>query len=151
MYTEEYMGDDASYDESDYTSEISVSIDSEMKERLKVISMHKKSDPDYYSYKIKVNGKLKKIESYSTPCCKNAFIRHAVSGSKCPQRSGSKYEEMYFRIIDATGPPNYLYGNRTFYFYSPEEAERHMNCVFPTHIKEDWLIKSMLASRLYNK
>ena len=150
MFSEEYMGDD-SYETSDNTSELSSSIDTIMREHLKVIKMHKKTDPDYYSYKMMINGKYKKIESYSTPCCKNAFIRHAISGSKCPQRAGSRYEDMYFRIIDTTGPNDIAYGHRKLYFNSPEEAERHLNITIPTQIKEDWTIQSMLSSRLYNR
>jgi len=149
MFTDEYMGDDA-YDTSDNTSELSTSVDTIIREQLKVIKMYKKADPDYYSYKIIVDGKIKKIESYSTPS-KNGFIRHAITGSKCPQRAGSKYEDMYFRVVDTVGPSDPLYGQRKFYFYSPEEAERHLNITIPTQIKEDWLIQSMLASRLYNR
>lgn len=150
MFSEEYMGDDV-YEPSDNTSEMSSSIDTIMREQIKVMKMYKKSDPDYYSYKMMINGKNKKIESYSTPCCKNAFIRHAISGSKCPQRAGSRYEDMYFRVIDTAGHIDNTYGNRKLYFYSPEEAERHLNIEIPTQIKEDWTIQSMLSSRLYNK
>jgi hypothetical protein len=150
MFTEEYMGDDA-YDTSDSTSEMSSSVDTIMREQLKVIKMYKKSDPDYYSYKILMDEKIKKIESYSTPCCKNAFIRHAITGSKCPQRAGSRYEDMYFRVIDTAYQNEDSYGQRKLYFYSPEEAERHLNISIPIQIKEDWLLQSMLSSRSYNR
>jgi len=150
MFSEEYMGDDA-YEMSDNTSEMSSSVDTIMREQRKVIKMYKVSDPDYYSYKIMIDGVNKKIESYSTPSCKNAFIRHAITGSKCPQRAASRYEDMYFRVVDTLGMNDPSYGPRKLYFYSPEEAERHLNITIPTQTKEDWLIQSMLSSRLYNR
>jgi hypothetical protein len=150
MYADDYMGEDA-YSSSDVTSEYSSSVDSIIKEKHKILKMYKKSDPDYYTFKHIIDGKIKKVELYSTPSGRNAFIRHAISGSKCPHRTGCREEDLYFKVCDTLEKCNYAYGPRQLYYYNPEEYERHNNIVVSTSIKEDWQVKNMLANRLYNR
>jgi hypothetical protein len=153
MYNEEYLGDDA-YDENDVSSYDSVSsIDTVIREQRRITKMYKQADPDYYTYKHIVDYKLKKVELYSTNMCKNGYIRHAISGARCPHRIGSPQEDLYFRVRDAfTHNKSYLeYGPRKLYYYSPEEFERHHNITISQSLKEDWMIKNLLANRLYNK
>jgi len=152
MYAEDYMGEEVfSVDDSDITSDYSSSIDSVIREQRKIVKMHKLSDPDYYSYKHLVDGKLTKVECYSTPGSRNAYIRHAISGAKCPHRSGTNLEDLYFKVVDTTIKPDYNRGPRHLFYYNPEEFERHQNQRVSTQIKEDWTIKMMLANRLYNR
>jgi len=147
MYAEEYLGEDA-YEVSDVSSEeeTTTSVNSEMKERRKIMEQYKKLDKGYYKYKIFVNGELQKIESYSTPLHSNALIRHAVDGIRCPHRVGSKHEDLYFKVSDTTTEN----GPRRLYYYSPEEFERHQYVTVSQSIKEDWNIRNMRANKLFN-
>ena len=153
MYTEEYLGEDA-YDENDVSSyDTESSIDTVLREQKRITKMYKNSDPDYYTYKHIVDYKLKKVELYSTNMHKPGYIRHAISGARCPHRTGTKQEDLYFIVRDAnaSNKNNMDYGPRKLYYYSPEEYERHFDTEVPQSIKEEWLIKNLLANRLYNK
>lgn len=85
--------------------------------------------------------------------CKPGYIRHAISGVRCPHRVGSRHEDLYFKMRDAftKNINNATYGPRKLYYYSPEECERHHDITISQSIKEDWMIKNLLANRLYNK
>ena len=153
MYTEEYLGEDA-YDEDDVSSYDSLSsLDTVLREQRQITKMYKKSDPDYYTFKQIVDFKEKKVEVYSTNMNRNGYIRHAISGARCPHRVGTPQEDLYFRVRDSVTPntKNPEYGPRKLYYYSPEEYERHHNTTISQSIKEDWMIKNLLANRLYNK
>ena len=153
MYTEEYLGEDT-YDENDVSSyDSESSIDSVLREQRRITKMYKNSDPDYYAYKHLVDFKEKKVEVYSTNMCKNGYIRHAISGARCPHRIGTPQEDLYFKASDVfTTHSNYAeYGPRKLYYYSPEEFERHHNITISQNIKEDWMIKNLLANRLYTR
>jgi len=154
MYTEEHLGDDV-FDESDLSSydDSESSIDTVMKEQRRIIKLYKKADPDYYTYKYIVEKRVKKVELYSTQLGKNGYIRHAISGSRCPERPGTRQEDLYFTVKDvfSSNKTYDSYGPRKLYYYSPEECERHLDITISQSIKEDWMIKNMLANRLYNK
>lgn len=145
MYAEEYLVEE-DIEMSDYSSDVSSDLDSHAKYRNKILKQYKLSNPDYYTYKKNINGENIKIEYYSTPILSSAFIRHAVTGSKCPHRSGTRYEDLYFRVVDtATGT-----GPKRLYYYTPEEYERHQHVILPQGLKEDWLIRNLRANKLYN-
>lgn len=145
MYAEEYLGEDA-LSEVSSEEETSSSVDTQIKERRKIVEQYKKLDPGYHKYKIMVDGELQKIESYATPVCANAWIRHAVDGTRCPHRSGSKYEDLYFTVMDTTTEK----GGRRLYYYSPEDFERHQFVTVSQSIKEDWNIRNMRANKRFN-
>ena len=145
MYAEEHL-EDGETEISDYSTDDSMTINSVMKERRKIAEQYKKLNPDFYKYKTQINGETVKVELYSTPVCSNAFIRHAINGSKCPHRAASKYEDLYFIVNDTTTNS----GPRKLYYYSPEEFERHQYMTVPQRVKEDWQIRNMRAHRLYN-
>lgn len=148
MYGEEYLGEDAYDEETEVSSiESSSSLNTEMKERYKILEKNKRSNPYYNVIKVLINGEIKKIETYSTPILCNAYIRHAISGAKCPHRSGSRYEDLYFKVADTTSSIE----TRQLYYYSPEEFERHNYTILSQSIKDDWHIKSIRANLLYNK
>jgi hypothetical protein len=147
MYAEEYLAEEE-IEISEYSSDISSDMDSQAKYRSKMLKKYKLTNPDYYSYKKVVNGEEVKIECYSTPILSNAFIRHAISGVKCPHRSGTRYEDLYFRVMDTTSGDGM--GPKRLYYYSPEEYERHQFVSLPQSLKEDWLIHNMRANKIYN-
>jgi hypothetical protein len=147
MYTEDYYNEDMD-NESDILSQISSSsINTPIKNQLKLIEKEKQLDSGYYKRKVNINGITKKIELYSTPILCNSFIRHAVSGSRCTHRSGSKYEDLYFTVIDTTCPGK---DPRHLYYYSPEEYERHQFIKLSPSTKEKWNIRNLRANRLFN-
>jgi len=146
------------YNESEYCADtISEMSNSSLKnDERKLMQTYKLNDPDYYNYKITTNDSHRiKIELYSTPSCRNAYIRHAISGSKCPHRAGTNQENLYFTVIDTTcsksDERNKSYGVRTLYYYSPEEYESHTHRKVSKQVKESWQIKYMIANRRYNK
>jgi len=147
MYAEEYLAEEE-IEVSEYSSEYSSDMDSQTKYRNKILKQYKLSNPDYYSLKKNVNGENVKIECYSTPILSNAFIRHAISGVKCPHRSGTRYEDLYFRVMDTTSGS--CTGPKRLYYYNPEEYERHQRVTLPQGLKEDWLIRNMRANKIYN-
>jgi hypothetical protein len=145
MYAEEYLADE-DIDVSDYTSEYSSNIDSVTKNRNKVLKQYKLSNPNYNIYKKVVNGENVKIEYYSTPILPNIPIRHAITGVKCPHSTGSRHEDLYFRVMDTTTGS----GPKRLYYYNPEEYERHQFVSLQPGLKEDWLIRNLRANKLYN-
>ena len=147
MYAEEYLAEEE-IEVSEYSSDVSSDMDSQARYRNKILKKYKMTNPDYYSYKKMVNGENVKIEYYSTPILSSAFIRHAVTGVKCPHRSGSKYEDLYFRVMDTTTGSET--GPKRLYYYTPEEYERHQFVTVPQSLKEDWLISNIRANKIYN-
>lgn len=148
MYAEEYLGEDAYENVSDVSSEeTTTSVDTQIKEQRKSIENRKRLDTGYHKRMITIDGEVKKIETYATPLLCNGFIRHATDGIRCPHRVGSKYEDLYFRVMDvSTGGKE----PRKLFYYSPEEFERHSNISVSQSIKEEWNIRNMRANQLYN-
>jgi hypothetical protein len=147
MYNEEYLGEDA-YDVSDVSSEETTSsVNTEIKYQRKLIEYNKRNDPGYDKNFKKIDGENVKIETYSTPICCNAFIRHAIDGLRTNHRACSKYDDLYFIVADTTTNK----GSRRLYFYSPQEFERTMCMTVPQVIKDEWNIKNIRANMLYNK
>lgn len=152
MYTDEYLPEDA----LEYFDNISIkdssSINTEIRENRKQTEVFKRSDKDFYSYKRKVfvNGegsRVVKIEAYSSPLLSNGFIRNAVTGNRMEHRVGSKYEDLYFKLMDVC-PGNHTPLNnlpRKLFYDNPEQCERHLYRPISKDIKEKWLEKNLLA------
>jgi len=157
MYNEEYLPDDAEdyFDPSDISIEESSSIDTELRDRRKITEIHKRMDKDYYSYKRKVFGedgmRMEKVEVYSSPLITNGLIRNAVTGIRMEHRVGSKYEDLYFRVIDVHSnnhtPINDL--PRKLFYNNPEQCERHLQITISNDVKEKWSQKNLNARALY--
>jgi hypothetical protein len=147
MYNEdEYLGEDAYSEVS--SEETTSSVNTQIKERRKMLKYLKKMDKGYDVYRKLVDNEFINIESYSTPLLRNSFIRHAVDGLKCPHRAGSKYEDLYFVVADTTSNNE---ETRKLYYYSPEEFERHHHLTLSQEIKEKWLEKNRIAKRCLNQ
>ena len=147
MYNEDYL-EDAYEHVSDVTSEETTSsVDTEIKLQRKLIEQRKRLDTGYNKRIIEVDGEIKKIETYSTDVLRNGYIRHATDGIRCPHRAGSRYEDLYFRVMDVSSDSK---EPRKLFYYSPEEFERHEYMTVPQSIKEDWNIRNMRANKLYN-
>ena len=152
MYAEEYLADDANdYDFSDISIEESSSIDTETRDRRKVKEAYKRLDKDYYTYKRKVfdgeSIKLERVELYSSPLLRNSKIRNAITGIRMEHRVGSKYEDLYFKIMDVSGSERSHLNeiHHKLYYDNPEQCERHLQIVISKDDKEKWLQKNLLA------
>ena len=150
MYADEYLPDDAVFEnETDVSIDETSSMDTNERDRKKRHELYKRSDPDYYSFKVPKqteDGDLyhHKVEIYSSPSA--GFIRNASSGVREPYKVGSKYEDLFFRVKD-TG----LYtGNapRKLFYRNPEEYERHQFQVLPKQVKIAWHEKYLRMNSL---
>lgn len=145
MYNEEYFNNHEDCDIS--VTADSYSVDSNVHHQRMLIKEMKLNDPGYYKFKQCVNGEKKTVEVYSTSMLRNALIRHAVSGSKYNHHSGSKYEDLYFSVMDVGLISNKSNKDdpRKLYYNSPEEFERHQNVTVSENLKEDWRIRNIKA------
>lgn len=149
MYAEEHLAEDA----HDYfnVSEISIdetsTIDTETKNHLKMKEVYKRMDKDYYSYKTKVNNENVKIELYSSPLLSKGFIRNAITGIRSQYKVGSKYEDLYFKVMDVARKNQTVLNDlpRKLYYDSPEQCERHLNMIIPKSVKAKWLENNLIA------
>ena len=157
MYAEEYLCDDADYfDTTDISIEETSTIDTDVREHRKLKEIYKRMDKEYYSFKIlHYDGdshKNLKIELYSSPLCCNGAIRNATTGIKMEHKVGSKYDDLYFMMMDVTtkkiASDDYKHP-RKLYYNSPEECERHQKIVIPMDIKERWMEKNLIARSKY--
>jgi hypothetical protein len=147
MYTDEYLPDDAVFeDETNISIDETSSMDTNERDRKKRHELYKRSDPDYYSFKLKKQNEdgdlyYHKVELYSTPSA--GFIRNASSGVREPYKAGSKFEDLYFRVKDValnTGTQS-----RKLFYKNPEEFERHQFVKVSQHAKKEWSEKYMNA------
>jgi hypothetical protein len=147
MYNEEYLPQDDAYDMDDMGEEFSVSVSSQDDSEIimsKLNTQYKKQvDPGYVKQKIKVDGVLQKVESFASKLNSNGLIRHAITGHRTQYRVGSKYESLFFAVMDSTG----FVSNepRKLYYNSPEEFERHFHHTMPVsqEVKETWLNRKL--------
>ena len=150
MYTDEYLPDDAVFeDETNVSIDETSSMDTNERDRKKRHELYKRSDPDYYSFKVpkqNEDGDLyhHKVEIFSSPSV--GFIRNASTGIREPYKVGSKYEDLYFRVKDVGlhtgGEP------RKLFYKNPEEFERHQFGKVSQDIKKQWSDKYIKASVL---
>jgi hypothetical protein len=149
MYAEEYLYDDADFDITDISIEETCTIDTDVREHRKLKELYKRMDKEYYSYKIlHYDGDLNKhlkIELYSSPLCCNGAIRNATTGIKMDHKVGSKYDDLYFMMMDVTTKKI----ASDDYKNSPEDCERHQKIVIPMDIKERWMEKNLIARSKY--
>jgi hypothetical protein len=66
-------------------------------------------------------------------------IRDAVTGEYTKYIVGSTNQELFFKVIIATGEsPN---GPMTLFYASPEEYEQHQNCQVDQYVRDKWYNK----------
>lgn len=82
---------------------------------------------------------------------RGTYIYSAVSGYRTTYKVGSLDEDLFFSVIDSRAHDT-IKEPITFYFDSPEQFERLMNCSIPQSDKEKWHNKFLIArNRLINK
>ena len=79
----------------------------------------------------------KKIDIYSSSGHGNC-IRDAETGEYFTNKVGSLDEDLFFKVILATGECNSSNGSSTLFFISPQHYENHMSCVVDPVIAHNW-------------
>ena len=67
-------------------------------------------------------------------------IRDAITGVYYKETVGSAYQDLFFKVTIATG--EHAMGPLHLFYLSPEQYERHQDCVLEDYIKEHWYAKS---------
>lgn len=88
---------------------------------------------------------IEKIEMYGSGDI-GSHIRNAISGQRTPHLVGSKDEDLYFSVVEATGINGRSEGVRLFYD-SPEQYESHFHTTLNQSIKERWHNKFLQATK----
>jgi len=147
MYAEEYLANDdvepvnVYYDEVISFGDNDVStIDSEMRDQLKMSEAYRRTNKYYYTFKTKTKDGIERVRAYSNPSVSNTYIRNSSTGIIMPDRIGSKNESKYFKVVDgAEYTKTDLHDEqRKLYYLNPEECERHLKITIPMEIKKKW-------------
>lgn len=99
---------------------------------------------DKMYHKMTRNGSKDKVGLYTTCVTPGALIRDAITGAtNTDYRVGSRSEDLFFKVIFATGE----FGSepKTAFFDSPEQCERHLNENISQETKNSWTNKFALA------
>jgi hypothetical protein len=85
------------------------------------------------------NGKLKnvKVELYSSNGT-GKHIRDAETGVYYKNLVGSRDEDLFFKVVLATGECNGKNGSSTFFFTSPTQYMSHMKCEVSPETISNW-------------
>ena len=79
-----------------------------------------------------------KISYYKASTTSGRPIVHAITGDFLPGKIGSFEENKYYKVkMSCFGSEQ----NGTLYYLSPEEYERHQNCIVSDESKNIWLSK----------
>lgn len=154
MYTDEYLPDDAVFEEETNVSiDETSSMDTHDRNKRKRHELYKRTDSDYYSFKMNRYNEdgepiLQKVEIYSSPS--HGYIRNASSGVREQHKVGSKHEDLYFRVKDLSfyTKTDTNKEPRKLFYRNPEEFERHHFVKISQDIKKAWNEKYMSAKAL---
>lgn len=113
----------------------------------------KKLDRNYEKYSVPFNNKwtdgkyYKKIviENYGSGLS-GTFIRNAVTGARYNIMVGSADQDIFFKVIDATGR-NGRKENLMLYYDSPEQYENHNFTIVSPDVKKVWNQKFLQAKK----
>ena len=76
-------------------------------------------------------------------------IRNAATGAKTPYLVGSSNEDLFFKIIDATGNKGRK-DSLVLFYDSPEQYENHQFNLLNQAVKETWANKNLEARKRLN-
>ena len=113
----------------------------------KVITEMKREDAHFYrihhASNIWMNEQFYKqlfIECYSSGNT-GAHIRDAVTGDFTRYIVGSRDEDLFFKVRDATGIMSTRGDSGSFFYMSPEQCENNRYCEIDKSVKDAWNIK----------
>ena len=126
--------------------------DSSFNIKMNSTEMGRKVDTKHEKYTIQFNntwkdGKYRKtvtIENYGSGQ-QGSRIRNAVTGERCKELVGSKFEDLYFKVVESTGRFNRRDPLILFYD-TPDQFENHHFVTVNPLTKEKWYEKC-LATR----
>jgi len=148
MYQEEYYEDEyaESMDDSTLDNTTISSTNSRTKKNKDVLKI-----VDHGKYKVHGLNKREQFKyvCYATNTSNHAYIRNAVTGNIQPYRSCSGEENLYFKVIDATGLGTTTKYAKHLYYDSPEECEKHQNRKISIQTKKKWYEKYLKAKIKY--
>lgn len=125
------------------------------KEYMRVMSENKRMDKGYNvvhrrAWRVRKNKRdelvnkyvLEKIEVYSS----DDYIRDAETGEYLSKGDryffvGSKDEDIFYKVIIATGECKSKNSSNAFFFLSPHHYETHMNCTADPESVQRWEMK----------
>lgn len=84
--------------------------------------------------------KNKRIYIYTSSGIGNR-IRDAETGDYYPNKVGSKDEDLFFKVILATGECKSANGSSTLFYVSPQHYMTHLNCEVTQETIEKWEAK----------
>ena len=80
----------------------------------------------------------KKLSYYKATTTSGTPIIHAITGDYLLGKVGSLHENKYYKVkMSCFGTEQ----NGTLYYLSPDEYERHQNCIVSDESKDAWLAK----------
>jgi hypothetical protein len=128
MYQEDYYNP---VDQNDYDANLD-----------DMLEKTKKQDKGYnviYRMVTRKDGtrKNKKIEIY-TSSGTGSLIRDAETGEYYPYKVGSLNEELYFKVILATGECTSANGSNTLFYFSPQHYENHLKTEVDPVLADNW-------------
>jgi len=129
MYQDDYFNPD----ENDFESENHVE---------NILEKEKMKDRGYniiYRKAQRRDGKTysKKIKIYTSSCTGNR-IRDAETGEYFSNMVGSKDEDLFFKVILATGERQSSNGYSTLFFISPQHYANYLQCEIDQTIVSNW-------------
>jgi hypothetical protein len=95
-----------------------------------------------------VNGRMRKIDVYTTSYYNGSNIRDAESGDYMKHIVGTTDENLYFKVSLATGECKSLNASNTLFYLSPDHFERHQKVDLDPNIKAIWETKNNNYLRL---
>ena len=123
-------------------------LDHDLLETHSINSKHSKNlfqqgDTHFHTVKRNFNnicpdGKFRKVvtlKMYSTPYT-GSKIRDAISGEYYKHLVGTYKQDMYFKVVMATG--EFKGGPLHLYYTSPEQYERHQMCKVDERVRVKW-------------
>ena len=111
----------------------------------KMFDKLKRQDKGYtviYRKALKKDGRLynKKIEIYTSSGTGNR-IRDAETGEYFSNLVGSKDEDLFFKVILATGESQSINGSSTVFYSSPQHYASHTLCDVDPILSHNWELK----------
>jgi hypothetical protein len=111
----------------------------------KMFDKVKRQDKGYtviYRKALKKDGRLynKKIEIYTSSGTGNR-IRDAETGEYFSNLVGSKDEDLFFKVILATGESQSINGSSTVFYSSPQHYASHTLCDVDPILSHNWELK----------
>jgi hypothetical protein len=125
-----------SYFEDNFSHEDVCSPVHEKNKRKNTLTEMKSASKNNYCTVLMSYGK--KVSYYKASTTSGRPIVHAITGDFLPGKIGSFEENKYYKVkMSCFGNEQ----NGTLYYLSPEEYERHQNCIVSDESKNIWLSK----------